>query len=107
MTIEVVDEETGDTVAHTVTLPPHVNGKIGAIGNVFGGGNAAKVIGNTTVNIGTRSTIDFETKASGEATPRTGVTVIGADIKGNVYGGGNNARVTGDADVNIGKELTE
>jgi hypothetical protein len=26
---------------------------MGAINNVFGGGNAAKVIGNTTVNIGT------------------------------------------------------
>lgn len=27
--------------------------KIGVIGNVYGGGNAAKVIGNTTVNVGT------------------------------------------------------
>ena len=105
MTIEVVDEETGDTVAHTVTLPPHVKTKIGAIGNVFGGGNAAKVIGNTTVNIGTLSNINFETKASGEENPRTGVTVEGVDIRGNVYGGGNNAEVTGDAKVNIGKKV--
>lgn len=91
---------------HTVTLPPHVNGKIGAISNVFGGGNAAKVIGNTQVNIGTLSTINFNTKASGEANPRTGVTVEGVDIRGNVYGGGNNAEVTGDANVNIGNKVT-
>ena len=106
MTIEVVDEETGDTVAHTVTLPAHAKDKIGAIGNVFGGGNAAKVIGNTTVNIGTLSTIDFETKASGDANPRTDVTVEGVDIRGNVYGGGNNAEVTGNANVNIGNKVT-
>ena len=37
----------------TVKLYPHATGKIGVIGNVFGGGNAAQVIGNTTVNIGT------------------------------------------------------
>ena len=34
-------------------IPSHAAGKMGAINNVFGGGNAAKVIGNTTVNIGT------------------------------------------------------
>nr|WP_288282042.1 hypothetical protein [uncultured Prevotella sp.] len=32
-------------------IPSHAKGKIGAINNVFGGGNAAKVIGNTAVNI--------------------------------------------------------
>ena len=83
---------------HTVTLPPHVNGKIGAIGNVFGGGNAAKVIGSTTVNIGTLSTIDIVTE------PRTDVPVEGVDIRGNVYGGGNNAEVSGSAKVNIGQK---
>ncbi len=103
MTI-VEDEEKG--IVHTVTLPAHVRGKIGAIGNVFGGGNAAKVIGNTQVNIGTLSTINFNTKASGEENPRTGVTVEGVDIRGNVYGGGNNAEVTGDANVNIGNKVT-
>ena len=34
-------------------IPSHDKGKMGAINNVFGGGNAAKVIGNTTVNIAT------------------------------------------------------
>ena len=38
---------------HSVVLPSHTKGKIGAINNVFGGGNAAKVVGNTNVNVGT------------------------------------------------------
>lgn len=42
-----------DTKSVTVTLPGHPANKMGAIYNVYGGGNAAKVIGNTHVNIGT------------------------------------------------------
>ena len=34
-------------------IPSHAKGKMGAINYVFGGGNAAKVIGNTNVNIAT------------------------------------------------------
>ncbi len=97
----------GDTITvdgHQVVLPAHVKTKIGAIGNVFGGGNAAKVIGNTVVNVGNMSTIDFEATGAGEVTPRTGVTVIGADIRGSVYGGGDAAEVTGDTKVNIGRK---
>ena len=56
---------------------------IGTIGDVYGGGNAAKIVGNTTVNIGTDE------------------TVLGANITGNVYGGGNLADVAGDTYVNI------
>ena len=91
---------------HDVALPSHTKGKIGAIGQVFGGGNAAKVIGDTHVNVGTQGTIDFVTKASGESAPQTGVQVVGVDIRGNVYGGGNNAEVTGSTNVQIGKEET-
>ena len=69
----------------SVTLPLHEAGKIGAIGTVFGGGNAAKVIGDTNVNIGTADDI------------------IGVDIRENVYGGGNKADVTGKTNVTIGK----
>ena len=36
-------------------IPSHEPGKIGAINNVFGGGNLAKVIGQPQVNIGTLS----------------------------------------------------
>ena len=89
---------------HYVDIPAHVKGEIGAIGKVFGGGNAAKVMGSTTVNVGNLSTVDFEATGAGELTPRTGVTVIGADIKGNIYGGGDAAEVTGNANVNVGKK---
>jgi hypothetical protein len=78
-----------------------MSGKIGGINNVFGGGNAAKVNGNTNVNIGTLSTVDYVTKGTGTAIP-----VVGADIRGNVYGGGNNAEVTGNTNVTIGKKTT-
>jgi len=91
----VVDPETG----HTVDIPAHVKGKIGAVGKVFGGGNAAPVLGSTTVNVGNLSTIDFESTTDVEAIP-----VKGADIKGNIYGGGDAAEVTGNASVNVGKK---
>ena len=87
---------------HDVALPAHQKGKVGAIGDVFGGGNAAPVHGNTNVNVGTLQTIDYVTTVTGELTPRTAIPVVGADIRGNVYGGGNNAVVTGSTNVQIG-----
>ena len=45
--------DVGKATEHTVTCPAHVRGKMGVIGKVFGGGNAAQVKGNTYVNIGT------------------------------------------------------
>ena len=92
---------------HQVVLPSHTKNKIGAINNVFGGGNAARVIGNTNVNIATEST---QTYVSVDDDPDTTdatenvKTVVGADIRGNVYGGGNNAAVTGNTNVQIGKK---
>ncbi len=118
---------------HDVVLPDHTRTKIGAINNVFGGGNAAPVQGNTQVNIGTAvgedvylvkafkagDTLPAEcyTKngnnyeaASGPAVDGTTYyrkyPVVGVDIRGNVYGGGNNAEVTGDTHVTIGKAAT-
>ncbi|WP_176780557.1 ZmpA/ZmpB/ZmpC family metallo-endopeptidase-related protein [Prevotella sp. tc2-28] len=91
---------------HTVTLPAHTKGKMGAIGDVFGGGNAAQVMGNTTVNIGTLSDNTFVSLDDDPATTETDESkkpVLGVDIRGNVYGGGNNAEVTGNTNVNIGK----
>jgi len=122
--------DTKEIDGYEVTLPAHVRGKMGAINNVFGGGNAAKVIGNTNVNIGTLSEVYVvKTVTTGAALPAgcytrnndgtytaaTGTavdgmtyyekkTVLGADIRGNVYGGGNNAEVTGNTNVNIGKK---
>ena len=110
-------------------VPSHAKGKIGAINNVFGGGNAAKVIGNTNVNIGTEKEVyvvkNIETgesvvgyytrKNDGTYADATGTAVegttyyekknvIGADIRNNVYGGGNDAEVTGSTNVQIGTE---
>ena len=120
--------ENAETPNH-YPIPSHAEGKIGAINNVFGGGNAAKVIGNTTVNVGTLSEVyvvkevtvgdpvtDYYTRNNnGTYTAATGTAVdgttyyekqdvIGVDIRGNVYGGGNNAEVTGNTNVVIGKE---
>ena len=109
-------------------IPSHAAGKMGAINNVFGGGNAAKVIGNTTVNIGTLEDV-YVVKTVNEGASLTGyytrnndgtyseatgiaaegttyyekLPVLGADIRGNVYGGGNEAEVTGNTNVVIGK----
>ena len=117
----------------TITLPSKsLPSKIGAIQNVYGGGNAAEVDGDTYVNIGTNiddapqytiidvktgeSVEDFFTKgedgkynkASGTAVEGTNYYMeykpTGVDIRGNVYGGGNNAKVWGNTHVNIGKD---
>ena len=81
---------------------------MGVIGNVFGGGNAAQVVGDTHVKIGTRAgeKIDFESLKDDKTLTddQKKKTVIGADIRGNVYGGGNNAEVTGNTNVQIGKK---
>ncbi|MBR0048872.1 MAG: hypothetical protein IJP74_06095 [Prevotella sp.] len=66
-----------------LSLPSTENiNHLGIIGTVYGGGNAADVNGNTTVNIGTASTVDLV------STGATNQTVLGAYITGNVYGGG-------------------
>ena len=111
-------------------IPSHAKGKMGAIHTVFGGGNAAKVMGNTTVNIATlpdvyvvkevtagaalpegcytRNNDGTYSAANGTAAENTTYyekkKVLGVDIRGNVYGGGNNAAVTGNTNVNIGKK---
>ena len=124
---QVVDKST----TGSYSIPYHKRNTIGAITNVFGGGNAAKVIGNTNVNIGTleeiyvvkevtagnsvssyftRNNVGTYTAATGTAVEGTTYyekkDVIGADIRGNVYGGGNNAEVTGNTNVTIGKKTT-
>jgi len=83
-----------------VTLPTHEAGKIGAVNRVFGGGNAAMVVGNTNVNIGTTTGDKVTLVSTKEET-----TVLGADVRGNVYGGGNQAEVTGNTNVQIGKKM--
>ena len=89
----------------TVDIPAFTDNKIGGIGMVYGGGNAAKVDGNTHVNIGTQKTIDFVTGVD-SSQPQTDVRVEGVNIIGNVYGGGNKADVTGNTNVVVGKQPT-
>lgn len=55
---------------------------IGKIGNVFGGGNEADIIGNTYVNIGTGKGYDLD------GTENNNLTRNAAFITGSVYGGG-------------------
>ena len=101
---------------HTVYVPAYEAGTIGAIYNVYGGGNEAEVIGTPHVNIGTL-TGEIITLASKKIEDSEGrspseegwipsyqlATVEGVDIRGNVFGAGNNANVTGDTEVVIGK----
>lgn len=108
----------GDGYDTGFPVPSHAKGAIGAIGTVFGGGNAAKVIGTPTVNIGTRvgEQIDLLSvpvdDSNGKTSSEAGwiptyqkETVLGADIRGDIYGAGNNAEVTGDTKVQIGKKV--
>ena len=92
----------------TVTLHARSkDAKMGVIGNVFGGGNAAKVIGNPRVEVGTaakQKMLSLQTKDAAGTVHEVEKDVLGADIRGNVYGGGNNAAVTGHTNVVIGKK---
>ena len=54
-------------------IPSHAQGKMGAINNVFGGGNAAKVIGNTNVNIATLENVSVREYVTKDVTVGTSV----------------------------------
>ena len=56
--------------------------EIGTIGDIFGGGNASDILGNTSVEIGTGEWINWETKETETISRKA------AFITGNVYGGG-------------------
>ena len=81
-----------DSRLTSLSLPSTDNpNNLGIIGDVYGGGNAADIIGNPTVNIGTAATVtltsvddDPATTDVNEHTP----AVVGAYIVGNVFGGG-------------------
>ena len=47
---------------HNVYAPAHEAGAIGAIYNIYGGGNAADVYGDTYVNVGTEEYVEMKTK---------------------------------------------
>jgi hypothetical protein len=79
------------------------NGAMGVIGNIYGGGNEAAVLGNTHVNVGTVSEVEIVTLPKDGQGNYQKHPVKGADIRGNVYGGGNKAEVSGSTNVTIGK----
>ena len=111
---KTVSQHTGETVTINagmqdeveVGIPLHEAGKIGAIGFVYGGGNAAPVYGNTNITIGTLTKFNYVSiqDDAGTAEDESERDVVGVDIRGNVFGGGNKAEVTGDTNVVIGKE---
>ena len=93
---------------YIVQLPVHEKGKIGVIGTVYGGGNAAAVIGNTTVKM-TKGIVENTLFGGGNAANvegSTSVTILDGTIGGNVYGGGNKGHVTGATKVQIGEQPT-
>ena len=127
--VNVKYSESDAGYANGYPIPSHAKGAIGAINEVFGGGNEAAVIGNPTVNIGTEAGEEeyvavevkagdnvsgYYTRNEASYTAASGTAVDGttyylkthkaADIRGNVFGGGNNAPVTGNTNVVIGKK---
>lgn len=132
----VVTDATAAGYADGYPIPSHEKNTIGAIQDVFGGGNAAEVIGNPKVNVGTEAGDEVYVavtpaagtdvasyfERSGEEgaytySPATGTAdgnatyyqkqTVSVDIRGNVYGGGNNAEVTGNTEVVIGKKTND
>ena len=85
---------------------------IGKIGQVFGGGNAAPVKGDVTIDIGTATVSKIP--STGEDAEKIGIRIInGTDylktttdadttITAGIYGGGNAADVDGNVTMNIG-----
>jgi hypothetical protein len=101
----VVTDKTAAGYDKGFPIPSHSKNTIGAIQDVFGGGNAAEVIGTPHVMIGTSvgDNVVFATPTTSTEAERTH-KVEGVDIRGNVFGGGNNATVTGNTNVEIGKK---
>ncbi len=67
-------------------IPSHAKGKMGAISEIFGGGNAAKVIGSTTVNIATQEEVYLVKQvAAGTTLPAGCYTRSGAGTTASPY----------------------
>ena len=108
----------GTTYKGHVFGSPKVYVTGGTCENVYGGGDAAPVNGDTYVEINaTAAPVDAANHVSGNvfggglgATAKingdTTVKILGAETKigGNVYGGGNAGDVTGDTNVQIGSD---
>ena len=92
--VDIVDGQTVTQKNITLYQPAHTAGAIGTIGNVFGGGNEAKVDGSTNIHIGL---LDYVPIVSYDPTDVRGYyTRSGAGTQANPYTYG---IVTGDAAV--------
>ena len=102
--------------ANSITDAASNPNKLGEIGEVFGGGNAADVYGSTTVNIGTTGTVYLNSEptylgntnyspVTDTEDPHYGMfkvtTADGAYITGTVYGGGCQADIKGNTNVTM------
>ena len=123
--------DTGYSATEGFEIPSHAANTIGAIGTVYGGGNAAPVVGNTNINIGTQEYIPvtvavgnpvkgYYTRSDSSPYTYTEVTdvsavaasgttyykkVVGVDIREDVFGAGlgKTATVSGNTNVVIGR----
>lgn len=79
-------------------------------GDVFGGGNAAAINGNTYVEVTNRAVVNRNVFGGGNAaavSTNTEVKLTGAaKVYGNVYGGGNQGQVGGDTKVIVNGDVT-
>ncbi len=79
-------------------------------GDVFGGGNAAAINGNTYVEVTNRAVVNRNVFGGGNAaavSTNTEVKLTGAaKVHGNVYGGGNQGQIGGDTKVIVNGDVT-
>ena len=76
---------TDGTTTGGYTIPYHVKGRIGAIQNVYGGGNAAPVHGSTKVNIGVLAYEEVASVIVGRTDVRRYYTRTGAGTTASPY----------------------
>ena len=80
-------------------------------GEVFGGGDAAPVVGSPEVHLTNRSTVGSHVFGGGNRATVTGDTFVWlrdrAKVYGNVYGGGNEGEVDGDTKVIVNSNNVE
>ena len=72
-------------------------------GNIFGGGNQAKVEGDTNVITNTATVLGsiFGGGNQDNVEGDTNVTATSTTVSGNIYGGGNEAHIEGNTNVNL------
>lgn len=108
---ERVKNEGTDTLPYGISWGTNGNivipNEAGSIGDIFGGGNAGAVYGNTNVKIGTGTKFKTDNKVANKhlnATEDTVAEEVAVTITGSVFGGGEKAIVSGNTDVKIGEE---